>query len=81
MGNFLDLRGAATRTRDQLFIQLLLKVFETGKPALEAVLFLAQKIVDDHNDLGNTNKIAARSCQPLGWRYSARGFPIVLGRQ
>jgi hypothetical protein len=42
MGNFFDFRGAATRTRNQLFVQLLLKVFKTRKPAFEAVFFLSE---------------------------------------
>lgn len=48
MGNFLDLGRATGRTRDQLLVRLLLKIFETGKPAFEAVSFFAEEVVDDH---------------------------------
>jgi hypothetical protein len=63
---------------------LLLKVFETRKPAFEAVFFLTQEIVDDHKDSVNINKIALPSCQGTicypslrAWRYSGTR---VVGR-
>ena len=49
MRHFFDFSRAASGARDEFLVRLLLKVFEAGKPAFEVVIFLTEKIIDDHS--------------------------------
>lgn len=63
MGHLLDALAAARRARDQLFFSLLLKIFKARKPAFKLMLFLADKVVDNHRTLQGMNKFVLGGCQ------------------
>jgi hypothetical protein len=51
MGYLLHALAAACRARDELLVGLFLEIFEAGKPALKLMIFLAEKVIDDHGTL------------------------------
>ena len=63
MGHLLYPLAAACRTRDQLLFRLLLKIFKARKPAFKLMVFLADKVVDDHTIPQSMNKFVLAGCQ------------------
>lgn len=63
MGHLLHSLAAACRARNQLFFGLLLKIFKAWKPALELMLFLADKVVNYHTTSQAMNKFVLEGCQ------------------
>lgn len=91
MGHLLHSLAAACGARNQLFFGLLLKIFKAWKPALKLMLFLADKVVDDHMTLQGMNKFVLGGCQgskvagqwrannSLGRKKPYGGFACVSG--
>jgi hypothetical protein len=63
MRHFFDSLAATGWTGDQLLFGLRLKIFEARKPTFKLMLFLANKVVDDHTILQSMNKFVLAGCQ------------------
>ena len=63
MGHLFYSLATACRARYQLLFRLLLKIFKARKPAFKLMLFLADKVVDDHTILQGMNKFVLVGCQ------------------